>query len=198
VSTSGDRPHPDAAPRPATKVVLVSHAPTTATRSTAFPDDEALERDDAVEPIDLGRWGYFVCGPELRCRRTAAGLGWECLIEPALADLDFGQWRGLPLHEVPETDAVRWFNDPKASPHGGESIQDLLARVGAWLDAVQDTGDRIVAVTHPAVIRAAVIHVLGAPPKSFWRIDVVPLSHTRLTCNGGAWTLRETGHPVIK
>jgi broad specificity phosphatase PhoE len=198
VSTSGDRPHPNAGPRPVTKVVLVSHAPTTATRSGSFPDDEPLERDDSVEPLDLGRWGHFLCGPELRCRQTAAGLGWDAVVDPALADLDFGQWRRLPLHEVPETDAIRWFNDPKASPHGGESIQSLLVRVGDWLEVVHDTGQRIVAVTHPAVIRAAVINVLGAPPRSFWRIDVAPLSHTRLTCNGGSWTVRETGHPVIK
>jgi broad specificity phosphatase PhoE len=192
VSTPGDRPHPNAS----TKLLLVSHAPTTATRGSAFPDDEPLERDDSVHPVDVGRWGHFLCGPELRCRQTAAGLGWDAVVEPALADLDFGQWRGLPLHEVPETDAIRWFNNPEASPHGGESIHDLLARVRDWLEAIRDSGRRIVAVTHPAVVRAAVIHVLGAPPKSFWRIDVAPLSHTRLTCAGDSWTLRETGHPV--
>ncbi|MEV4317284.1 histidine phosphatase family protein [Actinocrispum sp. NPDC049592] len=173
----------------------MSHAPTTATRSGAFPDDEPLERALA-EPLDIGRHTDYLRGPELRCQQTAEGLGWVTRLDPVLADLDFGQWRGLPLHEVPETDAIRWFNNPEAAPHGGESIHDLLTRIRAWLDALIGTGRRVVAVTHPAVVRAALINVLGAPPKSFWRIDVLPLSYTRLTCSGEAWTLRETGHPV--
>jgi broad specificity phosphatase PhoE len=197
VSTPGDSAHPNAVPRPATKIVFVSHAPTTATRSSSFPDDEPLEREDSVAPVDLGRWGHVLCGPELRCRQTAAGLGWEAVVEPALSDLDFGAWRGLPLHEVPDTEAGSWLNDPAATPHGGESVQGLLTRVGEWLDGIRNTGERIVAVTHPAVVRAAVIHVLMAPAWSFWRIDVPPLSQTRLTSSGGSWTLRETGHPVI-
>ncbi|TCO46549.1 histidine phosphatase family protein [Actinocrispum wychmicini] len=178
----------------------MSHAPTTATRSSAFPDDEPLERTDSVEPVDLGRWGRYLRGPELRCAQTAAGLGWdptETVVEPALADLDFGQWRGLPLAEVPESDAVRWLNNPEAAPHGGESVHDLLKRVDGWLAGLRDSGERVAVVTHPAVIRAAVVTVLSAPARSFWRIDVAPLSYTRLTCGGGQWTLRETGHPVI-
>jgi broad specificity phosphatase PhoE len=197
VSTLGDSAHPNATPRSATKIVFVSHAPTTATRSSSFPDDEPLERDDSVSPVDLGRWGHFLCGPELRCRQTAAGVGWDPVVEPALADLDFGAWRGLPLNEVPDTEAAHWLSDPAATPHGGESVQGLLSRVGSWLQGLRHAGERIVAVTHPAVVRAAVIHVLAAPAQSFWRIDVPPLSQTRLTCGGGSWTLRETGHPVI-
>jgi broad specificity phosphatase PhoE len=191
VSTSGDGPHPNAA----TRIILVSHAPTTATRSSAFPDDEPLERE-LPEPIDIGRHTHYLRGPELRCRQTAEGLGWDTTVDPVLADLDFGQWRGLPLHEVPETDAIRWLNNPEAAPHGGESIHDLLIRIREWLTALRGTGLRVVAVTHPAVVRAAVITVLAAPPNAFWRIDVTPLSYTRLTCSGDAWTLRETGHPV--
>jgi broad specificity phosphatase PhoE len=193
VSTSGDRPHSNAASR----VLLVAHAPTTATRSSAFPDNEPLERDDSVAPIAVGRWTRYVRGPELRCAQTAEGLGWDTTVDPALADLDFGQWRGLPLDEVPETDAIRWFNNPEAAPHGGESIHDLLVRVRTWLGDLRGTGERVAAVTHPAVVRAALLSVLDAPPRAFWRVDVAPLSYTRLTCAGEAWTLRETGHPVI-
>jgi broad specificity phosphatase PhoE len=177
---------------------LVSHAPTTATRSSSFPDDEPLERTDPIEPVDLGRFGPVVCGPELRCRQTAAALGWQPTVDSALSDLDFGHWRGRPLHEIPEIDAANWLSDPAAAPHGGESVHDLLARVGAWLEQLRGSGGRILAVTHPAVIRAAVIRVLEAPAMSFWRIDVPPLSHTRLTSSQTPWTLRETGHPVTR
>ena len=46
------------------------------------------------------------------------------------------------------------------------------------------------AVTHAAVIRAAIVHVIEAGPKSFWRIDVLPLSLTDLRTNGRRWVFR--------
>ena len=46
-------------------------------------------------------------------------------------------------------------------------------------------------MTHPAVIRAAILVALDAPPKSFWRIDIAPVSHTVLHLpRAGSWTLR--------
>ena len=187
MSTPGAGAHPNAA----TRLVLVAHAPPTATRRAAFPADEPLEHPDRVGPAALGRMSGWRRGPELRCEQTAAGLGWDCVVDPALADLDFGAWRGQDLN-----DDVSWLVDPGAAPHGGESVVDVLARVGAWLDDLRGSGERVGAVTHPAVIRAAVVHVLGAPPQAFWRIDAAPLTFTRLSSTGTLWTLRETGHAV--
>jgi broad specificity phosphatase PhoE len=51
---------------------------------------------------------------------------------------------------------------------------------------------RTVAVTHPAVIRAAILTALDAPPKSFWRIDVAPVSRTVMHFRGHVWTVRST------
>jgi broad specificity phosphatase PhoE len=69
----------------------------------------------------------------------------------------------------------------------------LLARVSGWLDSVADLGERVVAVTHPAVIRAVLLIALDTPPKSFWRIDIAPTSRTVLHYRGGNWRLRSTG-----
>jgi broad specificity phosphatase PhoE len=66
-------------------------------------------------------------------------------------------------------------------------------RVRRWLDSLGTRRGRIVAVTHPAVIRAAILIALDAPPKSFWRIDVAPVSRTVMHLRGQAWTLRSTG-----
>jgi broad specificity phosphatase PhoE len=45
-------------------------------------------------------------------------------------------------------------------------------------------------VTHPAVIRAAVLVALNIPPKSFWRIDVAPVSRVDMNLRQDRWTLR--------
>jgi broad specificity phosphatase PhoE len=65
--------------------------------------------------------------------------------------------------------------------------------VSDWLaDRLRDDG-HTVAVTHAAVIRAAVIGVLDAPPQSFWRIDVEPLSRVDLRSDKRRWVLRVPG-----
>jgi broad specificity phosphatase PhoE len=83
-----------------------------------------------------------------------------------------------------------WLTEPARAPHGGESIADLIERVDGWLDSLTDDTLRTVAVTHPAVIRAAILLALDTPPKSFWRMDIAPLSHTAMHFRGGRWTLR--------
>ncbi|MFC0106611.1 histidine phosphatase family protein [Kibdelosporangium aridum] len=189
MSTLGDPAHPNAS----TRVILISHAATTATRRTAFPADEPVERPDDLTPVDLGRFTRSLTGPELRCWQTAAGLGLPGETEEALTDQDFGTWCGRVLDEITD---FSWLTDPSAAPHGGESVEDVIARVGAWLTSLRGSGERVAAVTHPAIIRAAVVHVMNAPAQSFWRIDVVPLSVTGLSNSGPNWTLRETGHAV--
>ena len=171
------------------RLALIAHAATRATREARFPDDEPLDTHGteaaAVAAGTLRRVTAAYRGPEERCRQTAAALGLDAATAPALADLNAGTWRGRTLTEVEAgqpADLYAWLSDPHAAPHDGESLSELIARV--------------VAITHPAIIRAAVLHTLGAPPECFWRLDVTPLSQTWLTRHDGRWQLRETGHPL--
>ena len=45
------------------------------------------------------------------------------------------------------------------------------------------------AITHGEVVKAAVVHALGAPLLAFWRIDAAPLAITELHAHGGRWTV---------
>ncbi|MFE9029025.1 histidine phosphatase family protein [Streptomyces iakyrus] len=132
--------------------------------------------------------------PSQRCRQTAQVLGWDAVAEePALRDMDMGMWRGRTLDEVAVGDGVglaAWLSDPEAAPHGGESVAQVCHRIAVWLDALPGDAGRVLAVVEQAVARAAVLHVLGAPQRSFWRIDVPPLSAFQLTGRDGRWNLR--------
>jgi broad specificity phosphatase PhoE len=88
-----------------------------------------------------------------------------------------------------------WLADPDAVPHGGEPLTALLARVAGRLAAADGEG-HTVAVTHAAVVRAAVVVTLGAPAAGFWRIDVAPLTATVLRGGPGRWTVRGTALPL--
>ncbi|BBX29047.1 histidine phosphatase family protein [Mycolicibacterium alvei] len=175
------------------RLTLVSHAMTDATAAGRFPTDEPLNQlghRQADATVELGVVDAAYCGPEKRSRQTAELLGVSAVVEPQLADLDFGGWCGGVLDRVPPADLAVWLDDPARAPHGGESVVDLLSRVHGWMDSLASARGRIVAVTHPAVIRAAILVALDAPPKSFWRIDIAPMSRTVMHLRGQAWTLR--------
>jgi broad specificity phosphatase PhoE len=175
------------------RLTLVSHALTDAMSAGRFPTDEPLNpvghrQVDAT--IDLGVADAAFCGPEKRARQTAELLGLQADVDGRLADLDCGRWRGDVLGGVRPADLAIWLTDPTQAPHGGESIVDLVDRVRGWMDSLTGHRARLVAVTHPAVIRTAILVALDAPAKSFWRIDIAPASRTVMHFRGHAWSLR--------
>ncbi len=177
------------------RLSLVSHAMTDATAAGRFPTDEPLNplgHRQADAPVELGVVDAAYCGPEKRVRQTAELLGLAAAVEPRLADLDFGSWRGDELGEVQPAALAVWLTEPTQAPHGGESVVELVRRVHGWMDSLAPMRGRVVAVTHPAVIRAAILVALDAPPKSFWRIDIAPMSRTVLHLRGQSWTLRSS------
>jgi len=176
----------------AIRLSLICAAAPLGMRPGTFPQDEPS--DVAGFAPDLGAIAHLLTAPELRARQTAGVIG-AATVEPSLAECDYGTWRGRDLAEIGATNpagAAAWIADPAKAPHGGESIAALLERVGGWLDRIEATG-HTVAVTHAAVIRAAIVHVLAAPASAFWRIDVEPLSMTDLRRHAGRWTLRSLG-----
>jgi broad specificity phosphatase PhoE len=180
------------------RLTLVSHAMTEAMTAVRFPADEPLNETgrreaEAVADLDIrGRDGSLrqLAGPERRVLQTAQLLGLSPTPEPRLADLDCGRWRGLALDDIQPEGLAAWRADPAAAPHGGESIVGLVDRVGGWLETLTHDRLRTVAVTHPAVIRAAIVLALDVSAKSFWRIDITPVSRTVLHFRDGCWTLR--------
>jgi broad specificity phosphatase PhoE len=174
------------------RLTMVSHAMTDAMAAGRFPADEPLNDIGRrqVKPLDSQRDSRHVTGPERRAGETAELLGLRATTEPALADLDCAAWRGLTPASVDPGDLQTWLTDPARAPHGGESIVDLTRRVAAWLSALGDNAFPTVAVTHPAVVRAAILLALDAPPKSFWRIDIAPAGHVVMHLRNGRWTVR--------
>ncbi|MDH6622870.1 broad specificity phosphatase PhoE [Streptomyces sp. LBL] len=158
------------------------------------PLDERALREARATAGALPTAGARYTAPSQRCRQTARALGWDTsAVEPALRDMDMGGWRGRTLDEVAADDGAglaAWMSDPEAAPHGGESVARLCHRLAAWLDDLPTDTGRVLAVVEQAVARAAVVHALGAPQRSFWRVDVPPLSACRLTGRNGRWNLR--------
>ena len=179
-----------------TRLTWICHAATAATRRAAFPADEAIEdRQQAAAHAlasELGVHDRILVAPERRTRQTAEAIGLAVSVDADLRDCDYGRWSGLSLADLSETepDALSaWLANPDSAPHGGESVAATIQRTATWLDRRASDATRLLAVSHPAVIRAAVVHVLEAPATSFWRIGVAPLSLVRMSHDGRRWTL---------
>lgn len=187
------------------RLLLVRHASTAAVRASAFPGDEPLEERGRVLAARLGaglpQGGEVLSSPALRCCETACAAGVTAQIEPALMECDFGSWSGRTLADLVEADPAAvsaWMTDPHARPHGGESLAAFAARVAGWLDDQARRDGEAVAITHAGVVKAAVVHALGAPLAAFWCIDVAPLAITELHAHDGRWTLTRTNSAPVE
>jgi broad specificity phosphatase PhoE len=182
------------------RLILVCHASTEAVRRYAFPADEPLDslgRKSATElAAHLPRSTRCWASPEQRTRQTAEVLKLDAALLPALRDCDYGAWAGSKFDDVlaQDADAVsEWLRDPEVAPPGGESMASVMRRVADWLDDEIAVSGQSIIVTHPTIIRAAIIHAIQAPRTSFWRIDIAPVSITRLSGNQGRWNLTCAG-----
>ncbi|GAB2783743.1 histidine phosphatase family protein [Streptomyces chlorus] len=165
--------------------------------SEAIFDDDALSERGLSEADATGaalpRYSVAVRAPSTRCAQTAHALALETTLEPALRDFDYGKWRGRTAAEVAATDPYgfsAWLTDPDATPHGGESVRQLCQRIMHWLNSLPPDMDRALAITEPAVIRAALVHALSAPVRAFWHLKVPPLSTVSFTSCAGRWHVR--------
>lgn len=175
----------------AAQLTLISHATTTAQRLGRFPADTDDVCDTVLQPLHEKGASEALTGPELRASRTAHLLGLTSTIEPAFRDCDFGRWKGASLKELQKSEPTllqEWLTDPYFSTHGGESFADVYQRVTRWLDNFLLQGHRI-AVTHPMVVRAAMMHGLQSPLAAFHHLEVLPLARLHLS-HRGVWRVR--------
>ncbi|MEX1176888.1 MAG: histidine phosphatase family protein [Nitriliruptor sp.] len=178
-------------------VLLIRHAPSTATRRFLFPADEPLDdggRRTAGELAGCVRADRAVTSPAARCRETAALAGFpDAEVEPGLAELDFGSWAGRDPHEIGRATPAElegWYADPNTAPHGGETLDALNDRLARALDRLRHRGGTTAVFTHGGPIKCAILQALEAPMSSMWRIDIAPCSLTELHARpDGGWTL---------
>ena len=147
----------------------------------------------------LPRDAAWIATPLSRTQRTARAIqeagypetAWT--IEEDLTEQSMGEFHGLRHHELPGRLAVPahpfWPISATEVPPGGESMEQVCARVGAALERLADRHDgrNIVAVSHGGAIRAACAHALGIDAAAALRLSVQNLSLTILERHPAAW-----------
>jgi broad specificity phosphatase PhoE len=143
----------------------------------------------------------WVVTPLQRTRRTAEaifGAGYPAVplhVEPALTEQDLGAWQGLAHADLPArlADPAHpfWPLGDTEIPPGGESMEQVVARVGAAMErlAAAHDGRDVVCVSHGGAIRAAVAHAAGASAASALHFSVHNLGLTVLERFSTGWRI---------
>jgi broad specificity phosphatase PhoE len=137
--------------------------------------------------------------PRQRTQQTAAAIaaanGCEVVSSYAIDELDFGHWSGRTFMQLADDADWRHWNEHRgsAATPAGERMADVQARVLQQLQRLRDAfpGRAIAIVTHAEVIRAALMHWLGAPLDGYHRLAIHPASCS--TVSLGDWGVRIEG-----
>ncbi|MFC3077316.1 histidine phosphatase family protein [Phenylobacterium terrae] len=171
--------------------VLCGRMPGVTLSEQGLAECEALARRLAREPIDA-----VYASPLERTVATgepiAQALGLPLQLSENLLEVDYGDWTGARFEELDGRAEWRTWNEERASalPPGGESMAQVQMRVGRFInEAVQGHPDqRVVAVTHGDVIKAALMAGLSLSLNEHHRIEVSPGSLSVVVA--GEWGLK--------
>jgi alpha-ribazole phosphatase len=170
----------------------IRHAPVQGQESRYYG-----QLDVAAEPVNpavaaalsrrIPSAAIWMVSPLMRTRQTALALkpGVDPIEIPDLTDQNCGLWQGRGHNDVYAANrGLDWNNPAEIRPPEGESFADIMVRVSGAVERLTAhyAGHSIVAVSHIGSIRAAIGFAFGLDPATAMRIDIAPLSLTRLTC----------------
>jgi probable phosphomutase (TIGR03848 family) len=126
--------------------------------------------------------------PLERALETAApvvsGRALEVQIEPALIEVDYGDWTGAEFKALRRTELWRRVQERPADARfpGGEAMREVQTRAVGGMERLAAAHPKqiVVAVSHGDVIKALVAHAVGLHLDLFQRIVVNPGSITAL------------------
>ena len=133
-----------------------------------------------LEPVRI------VTSPLVRAVETArivaVACGLDVDVDARLIEVDYGEYDGIALAELPTDLVWKWRNDADFAPPGGESLSSVGKRMGEYTGEVLDSlrEGPMVAVSHVSPIKAAVLWALGLPDLYAWRLRLDNASVTRL------------------
>lgn len=152
----------------------------------------AMVNDPQAGPV------VVVSSPLQRCSQSAQGVldalgpaAGGLHVDDRFVEMDYGEWDGRPLAEVPADAWRRWRRDPDFAPPGGETLAAVRTRVA---DGLQDWarragGGTVVVVSHVSPIKAAVCWALGVGDEAAWRMRLDNASVTHLEVVDGRGSL---------
>ncbi len=155
-----------------------------------LPIDEVGREQAAALTALVPRVDRLVCSPALRTRQTAEVFGVVPELDDRWLELDYGDFDGIPMAQVPRDQWNRWVSDVDFRPPNGETLRELGERVHAACDELREAArdQEVVVVSHATPIKAAMAWALGVGVGISWRshIDQASVTKILIRANGPA------------
>jgi broad specificity phosphatase PhoE len=171
--------------------VWLRHAPVVGQESRYYG-----QLDVASEPVaparaaaiarELPPVAVWLCSPLSRARATALALKEDVspIPVPGFTEQDYGIWQGRTYNEVYAANRTLDWDEPSIiKPPQGESFMDVGARVAEAIERLSHhyAGHAIICIAHASTIRVAIAYAMGIEAEMALRMDIAPLSITRLS-----------------
>ncbi len=134
---------------------------------------------ELVEAYAGQRWERVISSPRLRALHTAMALatprGLDVEADEEWEELDFGDWDGRSLFDLPEDALAAFHADPHAfPPPNGESWGHFERRIARALDRLLDDDDPVptLVVSHGGPLRMVLSQVCGLPMSLCWALRI--------------------------
>jgi len=143
---------------------------------------------------DHCHWDGVITSPLRRCHEFAQALAERhhlpLEVEADFREVGFGCWEGRTRAQLQAEDPqgyAAFYADPvNRRPAGAEDLHAFGRRVARAFEAAvaRHPEGRWLVVAHAGVIRAALGHVLQAPPAAWYRVAVDNAGLSRFECQG--------------
>ena len=157
------------------------------------PLDELGQQQAAAAADWLGSVDRVIASPLQRAQETASAFGVDVETDERFIELNYGDWEGRPVRDVPAETWQAWRSDLDFRPPAGETLNELGIRVRAGLEELVAQAERsnIVVVSHVSPIKASVAWALDVSDHATWRTRLGQASICQIGFNAGVPQLNE-------
>ena len=109
-----------------------------------------------------------------------------------LREIGYGRWEGLTWDEIKtqhSADYQLWNANRNETPHGGEKLVDVAARIASFLQDIREhhvNDEQILIFAHGGSIAILLSSLIGLDPSQWWQFSLknCALSEVRLSSRG--------------
>ncbi len=152
---------------------------------------------------DLYPDATVISSPLQRARTTAAAISDNVIIDERFIELNYGDYDGVPMTDIPHDIWQQWRNDHHFRPPNGETLAELDQRVHTALRDLSERAhdEHVIVVSHVSPIKSAVVWALNGDTSMTWRCMLDRASITRIAVSNRGPSLigfNDTAHLDIK